>query len=94
MVTIGITEHEFVYLMQSFNAAELYYQIAESKTIALSQYRKTLLANPKVKVAWQKLIRGKLLTESQFTRAVDAFYASEDAAPTPGTPTDAKAIEA
>ena len=44
---LGITEHEFVYLMQSFNASELYYQIAESKTITLSQYRKTLLSNPK-----------------------------------------------
>jgi len=74
---LEITEHEFVYLMQSFNAGELYYQISGSKTITLSQYRKTLLSNPKVKVAWEKLIRGKLLTESAFTKAVDAFYASE-----------------
>jgi hypothetical protein len=74
---LEITEHEFVYLMQSFNAAELYYQIAESKTITLSQYRKTLLSNPKVKIAWQKLIRGKLLTESTFTKAVDAYYDSQ-----------------
>ena len=84
--SIGITEHEFVYLMQSFNAAELYYQIAGVKTIALSQYRKTLLSNPKVKVAWQNLIRGKLLTESPFTRTVDAYYASVEAASKPATP--------
>ena len=80
---LGITEHEFVYLMQSFNAAELYYQIAESRTITLSQYRKTLLSNPKVKLAWQNLIRGKLLTESAFTKTVDSFYASEDLRPQP-----------
>jgi len=78
LAKLDITEHEFVYLMQSFNAAELYYHIADSKVITLTQYRKALLSNPKVKVAWRELIRGKLLTESSFTKAVDAFYASED----------------
>jgi len=72
----AISSEELIYLIQSSNATELYYQISGQKKIALTQYCKNLISNKKVQKAWKEIIKGKLLTESNFTDAVDKYIES------------------
>ncbi|MBS1175271.1 MAG: hypothetical protein H6R05_1402 [Burkholderiaceae bacterium] len=74
----GVSSEELIYLIQSFSAAELYYQISKkTKAEDLSEYRKNLLKHPKVRIIWNEFIKGHFLSESDFTRAIDTFIRSQ-----------------
>ncbi len=69
-----LTADEFVYILNSFYAGQGYYFIEKTKNIHLSEYRRNLLRNAKVKMAWIKLIRNKMFAESSYSKAIDHFY--------------------
>lgn len=78
--TIGVTEQEVVYLLQSIIAAETYYEIEKSKHVDyknFSDYRRNLLSNPKVKLIWTTFMRDKLVFTSPFVIAVDEYYKAQ-----------------
>lgn len=52
----GVQAIEVLYLAESFHAAELYHRIQNSKSIYLSDYRKNMLRNEKVRKAWEHFI--------------------------------------
>ncbi len=62
----GLSPYELVYIVQSLNAAEMFYKIEEVKNIQLSAYRKNFFDNKKVRDAWRHIIKGRLLSESEF----------------------------
>jgi hypothetical protein len=68
-----LTPQELVYIVQSLNAAEMFYKIDNIKNIQLSAYRKNFFNNSKVCAAWTHVIKGRLLSESEFTRAIDQY---------------------
>jgi hypothetical protein len=74
----GISPIELLYLMESFTSADLYHRIEGDKTVQLSEYRKILLSNPKVRTAWSKIIKHRLISDSPFSNEVDKFIAQQE----------------
>lgn len=78
---IGITPTEFIYVMLSLEASQVYYEI-ENKDIInpadFSLYRKTFLSNEKVKSVWQTIYRDSMTDQDHFTKAIDRFYLSNE----------------
>ena len=64
---------EMCYLLLSFNAAQGEYVIEDKKNISLSNYRKNLLKNEKVRKIWKRILSEKMYQESIFTKAVDEY---------------------
>lgn len=74
---IGVTEKEVVYMMQIIFAGEIYYEIENPRKVdcrEFSDYRQNFLKNPKVRAAWIKFIREKMVFVSPFVLAIDDFY--------------------
>jgi len=69
----NVTPVELLYLTQSFVSADLYHRIEDYKGIWLSDYRKNLLSNEKVRKVWTLIIRDKLISRSAFTDEVDRY---------------------
>lgn len=78
MEASGIKPIELLYLAESFHAAELYHRIDGRQPIIISDYRKNLLRNKKVRKAWQSFIRHKFIFNAPFTKAVDEFIEKEE----------------
>lgn len=68
-----ISRIELLYLIESFSAADLYHRIDTGRKVSLSAYRENLLSNVKVQEAWSKIIKGRFLSESSFSKEVDKF---------------------
>lgn len=67
---------EVVYLIQSFNAGDLYYRLGGSKKM-LTRYRIKLLENEKVRNAWKHVIKNKLVFGSVFIDLIDEHLNSK-----------------
>ena len=50
----GLTNEEFLYLLHSFSAGDIYYNVGNDSE--LTAYRKNLLKQEKVRTAWTKLL--------------------------------------
>ncbi|OHA37451.1 MAG: hypothetical protein A3H57_02005 [Candidatus Taylorbacteria bacterium RIFCSPLOWO2_02_FULL_43_11] len=74
---LGFSKEEFVYILADLRGAEVFHRIDGSKKAVLSEYRSTFLRHPKVGLAWRELIRGRFISQSPFTDAVDALLQSE-----------------
>ena len=61
----GISAHELSYIIASFRAADAYYIIGNKNDSRLSNYRKNLLDNRKVKLVYEKIIRRKIFTTAK-----------------------------
>lgn len=77
---IGASADEVVYLINSFTGGDLFHRIEGVKRADLTTYRKALLASPKVRQVWEKIIRGRLISEGPFADAVDEYYRTQKAA--------------
>ena len=44
-----------------------------NKNIELTQYRKNMLQNEKVRIIWKKILMDKMLDEGPFVNAVDDY---------------------
>ena len=64
---------EVCYLLLNFNAAQGEYLVENEKNISLSNYRKNLLNNEKVRKIWKRILRRKMYQKSRFTKAVDEY---------------------
>lgn len=70
----NISSKEVIYLAQSFSAGQLFYLIPNmNKNIELTQYRKNMLQNEKVRIIWKKILMDKMLDEGPFVNAVDDY---------------------
>jgi len=70
----NISPKEVVYLAQSFSAGQLFYLIpGVNKNIELTQYRKNMLQNEKVRIIWKKILMDKMLDEGVFIKAVNDY---------------------
>lgn len=74
---IGVTPDEVLYLINSFTGTDLYFRIEGTRPAKLTTYRKALLNTPKVQKVWEKIIRGRFISEGAFTEAVDRYYHSQ-----------------
>jgi hypothetical protein len=73
----NVTEKEVVYILQSIQAAQSYYEVENSSRVninTLSLYRQNFLRNKKVRSVWTTFMREKLIVSSPFSNAVDEFY--------------------
>ena len=87
--TNKIRPEELVYLIHSFTGADLYHNIEGKKIAALTEYRKTMLANPKVCTAWKSFIKGRFIAaDGPFARTVDEYLSAAKTAPNPGPQAD------
>lgn len=74
----NITELEAVYIIRSFRAASAYYVLADTGQ-KLSEYRKNLLLNDKVKFMYENILKEKFLDQSVFLiKLIDQFYQSNE----------------
>jgi hypothetical protein len=72
----GLTNEEFLYLMHSFSAGDIYYNIGNDTELTL--YRRNLLKQEKVRNAWTKLLKGVFInSDGKFARLVDEHLAKE-----------------
>lgn len=76
----GIKPVELLYLAKSFHAAELYYRIDGKKPVVISEYRKNLLRNDKVRKALKGFIRNRFAHYAPFIETVDEFIDAEERA--------------
>lgn len=65
---------EFIYVLNTLYAGQVYYFVEKKKNIDLSKYRKNILNNKKVKIAWKKIIRETMIIDSPFVAAIDEYY--------------------
>ena len=72
----NLTHKELTYILLSFDSAQVYHLIGNSRKTDISQYRQNFLDNEKVKTAWHKIIRPKMIKTSTFTKYVDHYYKS------------------
>ena len=78
---VGLTTKELVYILQSIISAETYYEIENPKSVDFrdfSDYRTNFLDSEKVKLAWTKFIRIKLVFVSPFILAIDDYYKNKE----------------
>lgn len=73
----GLTIQDFMYLLNSLYAGQSYFVISNNKKVTISKYRQTMMVQPGVEKAWKELIRGRLIAESPYARAIDEFYATK-----------------
>ena len=78
MRSCGITSEGLLYLAESFHAAELYHRLDGAKQVVISEYRKNMLRNPKVREAWQRLIKNKFSFHAPLAAAIDEFIRTEE----------------
>ena len=71
----GVNVTEFLYILNSFYAGQAYHSIGGIKKVILSDYRKKMLANEKVKHVWTKLIRNNMIAATPYAKAIDEYYA-------------------
>lgn len=73
-----ISASELSYVIASFRAADAYYVIGNKSDGNLSQYRKNLLDNRKVKLIYEKVIKGKIISHGLLLELIDEYYASKE----------------
>lgn len=73
----GVTHKELLYILNSLYAGQAYYFVEKSKNIELSKYRQNFLRNSKVKMAWQNIIRTRMIFDSEYTQVIDKFYSQK-----------------
>ena len=66
------------YLVRSFTMGETYYRVHgyDKLRIHLSEYRRKMLANPTVRTAWMKYIKGKFVSSGPYSEAIDQYLES------------------
>ena len=69
-----ITSKELAYIIANLNASALYYRLKGGKIKKFTESRIIFLQNDKVKNTWQKIIKNRFISNSNFTKAVDKFY--------------------
>lgn len=69
-----LTLNEFVFLLKNFNAISSYYTLRASQKIEFSKYRREFLDSPKVKRAWNKLIKNRFISYENIIQAIDKYY--------------------
>lgn len=75
--TLGLTAQELVYIIQSMEAGRLYFDLGKSKKVNFQEFtlfRQVFLLNPKVRLAWNAVVRDRFLGDTAYGKAVDAFY--------------------
>jgi hypothetical protein len=73
LATEGISCEEFIYLYLNFDAASALYRISGDPSVQLTEYRKNILQNAKVRMIWKRYLRPKLFNPTPFALAVDAY---------------------
>lgn len=81
----GVTPEELTYLVHSFDAAAAYHSMQNTQKVKLSEYRRTMLLHPKVRLIWKKFILGKTLSRGAFSKAVDDCIEEIERAAQPST---------
>lgn len=72
----GLTNEEFLYLLHSFTAGDIYYRVGNDSELTL--YRKNLLRQKKVRDAWTKLLKGVFInSDGKFAKLVDQHLSNE-----------------
>jgi hypothetical protein len=74
----GFSIDELIYLCLNFDAGAALYNIGGDKSVELTHYRKHLLDNPKVRIAWKKYLRDRFFNPTPFTRAIEDRVAELD----------------
>jgi len=74
----GISATELSYIIASFRAGSAYYVLGNKNDSRLSDYRKNLLDNKKVKLVYEKVIRGKIIPHGLLIKLIDEYYASQE----------------
>ena len=69
----GISETELLYLLNLFEAGDLYYSIEGTQEIELQPYRVITLQNPKVRLVWRKYLDNKVFHPTPFTQAINKY---------------------
>ena len=75
----GISPEELIYCYIHLNAGLAFYRISGEQRVQLTQYRKSFLRSPKVRVAWKKHLRDKLFGSTPYGSAIDAYIAELEA---------------
>lgn len=69
-----INATELVYIITNLNAAAVFYRLKAKDIKGFSEYRKNFLDNPKVKKAWENIIKNKFISNKKFIEAIDKYY--------------------
>jgi len=76
----GLTAEQLVFIFSNFAAGAALHRISGDSRATLTSYRMNFLSNAKVRLAWKKYIRGKMLGDGPFATAVDNYIAEKDKA--------------
>ena len=79
MHRIGVTVEEVHYLIQNFSASDFYHRLDGDPGVQLTEYRRNLLRNARVRAVWKEVIRGRFISLGPFTSAVDEYVARIEA---------------
>lgn len=77
---LNVTKDEFIYILNSFYAGQAFHYINQSPfRVKLTNYRKIMLDNPKVEIAWKEIIRTNLIGVTKYVKAIDKYYKNKEA---------------